>query len=458
MRSDRTTSIVVKVLLAALLLAGISAGCGGPSAEVEVERIGPRVMESTIMVAGSLQASNPVQVIPQVYGTVAQVFAQDGQQVAAGQPIVQLDTSNLEQALLSARASLESIQSIASAFNGMTSLASSLGGTVNQALATVESSVNSLVQLTSTVLPTILPALVPDMPEDQRLAALQALAGFNQQVESLQVSMPSVDVSGGGGYSTGAQEAAANKSIENAQKNLQAATIAAPAAGVLVPVSTGGASIESLMGSLMSSFGNMIPSGLSLSSLTGMTSAMSGMGMPTPGMLAPGSFVLPGSPIYTIVDLKNMTMVAKVDETDIAKVAPNQPASLVLEAYPGEKFTGTVVKVANTSTTNEAGATAFDVTIQLQPPNINLKIGMTGTADVVVATKQDAMVVPVEAVMEKKGKKYVFKVVDGKARLTEITVGLTTESSVEIVDGVEFGDKVVVEDVEKLKDGQGVKI
>jgi multidrug efflux pump subunit AcrA (membrane-fusion protein) len=256
--------------------------------------------------------------------------------------------------------------------------------------------------------------------------------------------------------STGAQEAAANQAIANAQKNLKAATILAPASGTVVSAQGSGGSINSLMSALMSSFSGMLPAGLNLSSLAGLSGGLSTVGMPSSGAVVPGSYVSPGTPIYTIVDLKNMSMVAKVDEADIAKIAPNQPASVLLEAYPGKTFDGTVVKVADTATTNEAGATAFEVTIMMNTSDINLKIGMTGTSDVTIATKKAAAVVPIEAIVDKQGKKYVFKVVDGKAVLTEVTVGLTNENNVEIIDGVKMGDKVVVKGTEKLKDGQGV--
>lgn len=216
--------------------------------------------------------------------------------------------------------------------------------------------------------------------------------------------------------------------------------------------------MDSLMGTLMGSFSSMIPSGLDISSLSGLSSSMSGMGMPSGGPLVPGSYVMPGSPVFSIVDLKNMSMIAKVDESDIAKLQEGQAASVSLEAYPDRKFNGIVVRVTDTATTNEAGATAFDVTIQLDLSDINLKIGMSGTADVVVASKEATTVVPLGALVEKNNEKYVFKVVDGKAQLTEVTLGLVTEDKVEIVKGVKTGDKVVVKGVEKLKDGQGVKI
>ena len=450
MKLNKYVVAAVKVAVIIALLAIVSAGCGGSSVAVETQRVGPRAIQETVMVAGSIQSSNPIQVIPQVYGPVAQVFAQDGQEVAAGQPILQLDTSSLQQQLLSAQASLESIQSIAGAFSSLSASASGIGTAVNSALTSVDSGVASLVNLEKMI--------VPALPADQRLIALQTIDSSYQAYLARVANRPSVSIGGGGGgMSTGAQQAAASKSIQNAQKNLQSATIVAPVAGTLVSSQSGGSSINNLMGTLMSSFSSMIPSGLNLSSLSGLSGGLGNLGLPSSGALVPGAYVMPGSPIYTIVDLKNMSMVAKVDEADIAKITPNQACAVSLEAYPGKQFTGIVSKVADTATTNEAGATAFDVTVRMGASDINLKIGMTGTADVTVATKESAAVVPVEAIVEKKGKKYVFKVVDGKARLTEVTEGLVSENSIEIIDGVKMGDVVVVSGVEKLKDGQGVK-
>lgn len=449
MKSNRLASVAVKILLVVALLAVASAGCGGSAADVEIARLGPRSIEETVMVAGSLTATSPVQVIPQVYGSVAQVCAQEGQQVAAGQVLVQLDTSSLEQAVLSAQASLESTQSLANMFAGLASTASGIGSAVNSALTSVDAGVANLYNLEK--------LLVPSLPENLRLPALQAIETSYGRYQSQVASRPSFSSGGGGGFSTGAQEAAAQKAIENAQKNLQAATITAPVAGTLVGVQSSGSSINSLMSTLMSSFSGMIPSGLSLSSLTGLSGGMTNIGMPTGGSPVPGAFITPGTPIFQIVDLKSMSMVAKVDESDIARIEVNQFANISLEAYQGKKYEGAVVKVADVATTNEAGATAFEVTIRMNQADANLKIGMTGTADLSVAAKKDALVVPVEALVEKNGKKYVFKVVDGKAVLTSVVVGLSTEDKVEILKGLKTGDKVVIKGVEKLKDGQSVK-
>ncbi|MBU4173949.1 MAG: efflux RND transporter periplasmic adaptor subunit [Actinobacteria bacterium] len=449
MSTNKLVAIAVKIAVVVAVLAVLSGGCGGPAADVDVEKVGPRSIEEVVTVAGSLQASSPTQVIPQVYGSVAAVFVQDGQEVAAGQTLVQLDTSDLDQALLAARASLESTQSLASMFNSLSSSAGSIGSSANAALASVDAGVAGLYEIEK--------ALIPVLPEEYRLAALQAVENSYAGYQTSVASRPPVSTGGGGGVSTGAQQAAANKSIENAEKNLEAATIAAPVAGTLVSVTNGGASLESMMGTMMSSFSSMMPSGLDISSLSGLSSSMSGMGMASGGPLVPGSYIMPGTPIYTIVNLKSMSIIAKVDEADIASIDEGQAATISLEAYPDDDITGTVTHVADTATTNEAGATAFDVTIQMEPTEFNLKIGMTGTANVVVASKKAATVVPVEALVEKDGNNFVFKVVDGKARLTEVKIGLVTEDKVEIVEGVVTGDTVVFKGVEKLKDGQKVK-
>jgi HlyD family secretion protein len=454
-KSSRVLKAGVKVALIVAMVTGVSAGCGEPSIKVTAERIGPRSIEETVMTAGSLQASNPTQVIPQVSGSVAQVYVQDGQYVAAGQPLIQLDTSSLQQSVLSAKASLESIQGIAGAFNSISAAAQNLSGSINGNFKSVLNAVDASVS----VLYTLEQTLIPLLPENQRMAALQAVESSYQNYQAARSQpLPSTSSATGGGYSNGAQEAAAGKSIENAKNNLKAATITAPVAGTLVSVQTGGTSMQSLLSTLMSSFGNMIPSGLGTSALTGMSSSLGNIGLPSSGLLVPGSYVVPGSPIFTIVDLKGMSMLSKVDQSDIAKIEPDQPATVSLEAYPGKSFPGRVVRVADTATQNEAGATAFDVTVQMDPTSINLKIGMTGSANLVVADKKAALVVPVEAIMEKKGEKHVFKVVDGKARLTTVTVGITNENNAEILEGLKTGDKVVVKGAEQLKDGQGVKI
>jgi len=189
--------VILKVVLVLVILALLSAGCRSQPADVKVERVGPRAIDETVMVAGALDASSAAQVIPDVYGTVASVMVADGQEVVAGQPLVQLETDNLEQALLSARASLESVQSIAGMFNSLASSAAGIGSSVNSALSTVDAGVEYLIDFQREI--------IPFLPEEVRLAALQTVENAYAQYQSRAASRPSVSTGGGGGVSTGAQ-------------------------------------------------------------------------------------------------------------------------------------------------------------------------------------------------------------------------------------------------------------
>ncbi|MDD5747548.1 MAG: efflux RND transporter periplasmic adaptor subunit [Actinomycetota bacterium] len=452
MKTSRIGRLACKIGVLLIILASISAGCSGPT-KVESIRLEPREIEEKVTVLGKLEASNPCQVMPKVYGTVEQVFAQEGQEVQAGQPLVKLDSTDLEQALLAAKAGLESIRSMASMMNSLASIPSEISQSLNSVMTSVDTGVAGLFDFAKSI--------VPAVPEQYRMDLIKAIESSYQDylASTAQSQIPTLP--GVGGASTGAQEASANKAIENAMKDLQAATIAAPVSGTVITPTGGGFSLEGMLSTLMSSFSSLLPAGLSLGSLgslSGLGSALGGFGLPSGGTLVPGSFIIPGSPIYTIVDLRNMSMVAKVEETDVVKFNVNQIASVSLEAYPEKRFKGMVTKIANTATTDEAGATAFDITIQLDMSDIPLKIGMTGSGDVTVASKKDSIVVPAGAMLEKNGRNYVFKIEGGKAKLTEVETGITTETEVEITRGLSRGDRVITKNVRKLKNGQPVKI
>ena len=191
MKANKYAAIAAKVLVVVVLLSVVSGGCGGSSVKVEVGHVSPREIAETVMVAGTLQSSNPTQVIPAVSGSVAQVMVSEGQQVTAGQPLVQLDTSGLQQSVLSAEASLESIQSIAGAFSSISSAASGVSSSINNALTTVDAGVTNLVNLEKLV--------VPALPEDQRMAALQLIDNSYQAYLARVANRPSLSVGGGGG-------------------------------------------------------------------------------------------------------------------------------------------------------------------------------------------------------------------------------------------------------------------
>ncbi|MDD5447825.1 MAG: efflux RND transporter periplasmic adaptor subunit [Actinomycetota bacterium] len=450
MSKKKFAGVALKLLVAGTILVALSFGCGGGGVEVTTVKVSPQPIEKTVSTIGAAQAYKPAQVIPKVFGTVEQVFVEEGQHVVVGQPLAKLETSSLEQSLLSAEAGLETVNSIYSMFEGLQASATSMGESVRMALENVNSATLAMLELSK--------AIIPTLPEEQRTLATEAIERAYEQYTKASSNPPTISSPSIGKPDTSAQEASSKKAIEIARGNLEATTIRATGTGVVTKAEGGGLSLESMMGSFMGGFSGILSGGLDLSALTGAASSLSGMGLPSSGPIVPGSLVVPGSPIFNIVDLRNMTFVANVTETDVIEIKPYQRASINFEAYPSRTFGGAVISVADTTTTDASGATTYKVTIKLDPTDIDLKIGMNGSVRIVVATKQGALAVPADAVIEKKGKKFVFVVEDGKAKLTPVEVGIINEETIEIASGIRAGDRVISKGIDKLEDGQPVKI
>jgi HlyD family secretion protein len=106
-----------------------------------------------------------------------------------------------------------------------------------------------------------------------------------------------------------------------------------------------------------------------------------------------------GTTLFTMADLSEMQVRAKVDETDIGKIFANQTARVTLEAYPGRTFTGNVVKVEPQAVV-EQNVTLFPVLIRLKNPEGLLKPGMNAEVAIEIASRRDVITVPTTSVVE----------------------------------------------------------
>jgi len=110
---------------------------------------------------------------------------------------------------------------------------------------------------------------------------------------------------------------------------------------------------------------------------------------------------------FTIVNYDKLDIQISADELDISKLKVGQTANVAMDALSGQTFTGKVTKIAKEGTSTNGVAT-FPVTVQLDKTEGVLP-GMNGSVDVVIESKQDALMVPVEAVTQM-GNRYFVRV------------------------------------------------
>lgn len=204
--------------------------------------------------------------------------------------------------------------------------------------------------------------------------------------------------------------------------------------------------------------------------------------------VVPGIQDTNGSVLMTLADVSVITAEVKVDETDIVSVALGQEANVTVDAIPGKVFKGHVTEVGDQAllrstglatsqtTSGQEEAKDFKVVITLDHPTDELKPGLSTTAKIITATRQNAVVIPIQAlVMRNPNAKNdqipattsdpaqdpsqvqgVFVVKDEKGKLRShfvpVTTGITGVTNIQVLSGLTPGDEIVTGTFHILRD------
>lgn len=161
-----------------------------------------------------------------------------------------------------------------------------------------------------------------------------------------------------------------------------------------------------------------------------------------------------GPPVYRLVNIDKVKMLIGIPESEVPMVKKGQEARILLDTYPGELFLGQVTRVGLTidrlSRTMEAEITVPNASMRLKP-------GMMADIDLVTGRRQAVLSIPQKALMQDMGLENIFVVLDGKAVIKEVVSGVRQGDVVEIVQGLNEEDQVVIEGQFDLKEGDQVK-
>jgi multidrug efflux pump subunit AcrA (membrane-fusion protein) len=145
-----------------------------------------------------------------------------------------------------------------------------------------------------------------------------------------------------------------------------------------------------------------------------------------------------------LVDTKSIKFTGLVDEIDIVKVQPGQAARITVDAVPDKIFTGTV-KFISPYGTEEGNVVKFALTIGLDPYDVELRGGLSATADIDVYRAENVLLVPVPMVVTTPAGS-VVTVIDestGQSQPRKVTLGKGNFQYVEVLSGLEEGEKIL---------------
>jgi hypothetical protein len=152
--------------------------------------------------------------------------------------------------------------------------------------------------------------------------------------------------------------------------------------------------------------------------------------------------------IISLPDTSSMMAEIAVHESSVDKIKPGQKANIVMDAFPDQNFGGEVIKVSSLPDQQRSWLSpdikVYTTQVSIEGTHNFLKPGMSARVEVFVDYAPNALVVPVQVVANRSGKKVCFVVNGGKSVEKEVKTGLFNDTWVQILEGLNEGEEVML--------------
>jgi HlyD family secretion protein len=419
--------------------------------EVQTGKVARLDLASTVTASGEIKAKTYANIGANAFGKIVKLYVREGDKVKKGQLLAQIENVQPESDVQASRASVDASQKdfIAAQAALNTNLAD-----LERAKADEEQKRLDYQRAQELYKA----ALIPKSDYETRKAAYETSAAGLEQAKA-RIAQSQAQVESAKGHIT--QNVA---TLRRASDALSKTTYLAPYDGVItnLPVREGETVVVGIQNSL-------------------------------------------GSTLMTVADMGVITAEVQVDETDIVNVRLGQPAEVSIDAIPKKKFKGTVTEIGNNAILRSTGVSTaqttgssqeakdFKVVITLQDPPENLRPGLSTTAKITTATRQNAVTIPIQALtirqrgdLEQKPKgrdksavqaaapaspeakakakeevQGVFVLHSGKAEFKPVETGITGTTDIEVTSGLKEGDEIITGSykvLRSLRNGASVKV
>lgn len=445
------------VTAAVAVAAVVLTGCTDDDTGVEVAAAGRSTVTEVVEAPATVQARATTTLTAPASGEVAKVYVKDGEQVGAGTLVARISSPETTGRLTQARSALAQAQAAGPGAPAYVS-----GGPLSQADSAAHGAFDGARKAAEQIPdPRLRAASLTQVAAAERqyaLAAAQArsaVAAINSGIGDLSAALASL---------TAAQQVQARAAVDAAERAVRALDVRAPIAGTVQlggsaasggGASGGGGGLDSVLDQLPADVQEQA------SSVLGGGAGSGGSPVQTVGPVTAGMPTTPGMPLATIVDDSVLSLVAEVDETDVFLVRRGIKAVAELDAVPGARYAATVAAVDLSPTSSARGGVSYRVRLALGAgtlpdgdPAPKPRPGMSAVTDLQVRTARDAVTVPASAIV-RDGDRDAVWVQDGQvARARTVVLGTQGEDVVEVRDGVEEGDRVVVRGADRVQEGQ----
>lgn len=434
-KANIVTGVVVGLVVIFALVSFFMAKNAGT--KVDVAQVRTESLAVTVLGSGKVTAGAKVDVYPESSGLIEKIYAKDGAEVEKGDKILKLQTDALDAQLASAQSALAQAQSGLEQANFSATTKTQSVKAAKAGVSAAQEAYDAAQSAESAALSAYNAAKTNPTAKAAYTSAKVATAQAKSALAQAKLGYAQAKSTPTSGAQKAARKgvSAAQKSVELAQTALDKATLLASTSGTL-----------------------MYPTASSATAMAAAATSSSATAKSNDNTPAKGAALAQGSPAFSIVDSKKLSFTVEVDEADIEKVKVGQSVKVTLDAFEGKTFNGQVLSIGQVAQTTSTGGTIFLVEMSLDQGTSALKLGMKGDSTIEVENVASALTVPIEALFSEGGKDYVYVVKNNKLVKTTITAGTTTDTSVEVLDGIKEGDTVALAGSAPLSDGLSVKV
>ena len=166
-----------------------------------------------------------------------------------------------------------------------------------------------------------------------------------------------------------------------------------------------------------------------------------------------GQTVAQGTPLFTIANEKQVKVAIEVSKYDLARIAVNQQAKIVIN---NKEYEGYVAKIDRFAHTNASGASVLSADIHISNPDENIYLGIEGKVSIQTAEVKDVILIPMECINADTEGDFCYVVENGIIVRKNVEIGVSSDEYSEVLSGLKEGEQVVSQVSGELVEGMKV--
>lgn len=403
MNGKRWKVVAAAVLAAIVVVAFATRGGGVP---VRADKATRQTIANVISTNGKVEPVDNFQAYAPAATTVKKLFVKEGDEVKAGQKVLQLSDADARAEAARALARLRAAEASLAALRA--------GGTREEVLnreaelvkaRTERDAARRNLEATRRLFERGAASAGEVQEAENRLKRAEAEAHALEQTQTSRYSRPEI-------ARVQAEAAEARAAYDAAQSLLANANVVAPRAGIVYSLP-----------------------------------------------VREGAYVSPGDLLVQIADLKQVQVRAFVDEPEIGRLERGQKVSITWDALPGRNWEGTLTRVP-TTVTQRGNRNVGEITVAVDNGDLKLLPNTNVSVNVTTARRENALSVPREAIHQDNGKRYVYEIVKGELKRRDVETSVSNMTRIEITSGLAEGAAVALGSLtgQPLRDGMEVRV